>query len=149
MIDHLRAIKSGAVTKSNVIGIRKALNALDRKRSGFSISCTAPKLSFEELDTIMAELARVKPVVIGELDKSGLKLLRSPRYRKRLERVAHIVATNPTFQLVDFEEFARGKFVPVYRAVSERDGAAFTFRHIPWQSGGTGPEILSVNGEPV
>ena len=32
---HLAAVKSGEITKSNVIGIRKAMNAYERKASRF------------------------------------------------------------------------------------------------------------------
>ena len=49
---HLGAVQSGTVTKSNVIGIRKALNAGIRAADGLSNSYTAPDWSREQLTAI-------------------------------------------------------------------------------------------------
>lgn len=128
---HLAAIESGMVTKTNVIGIRKALNSEWRVHRGYSPNRI--KLAGEELRETMAALHMVRPRVTGELDESGKRLLRSPRYRKRLESVRAIIDNLDHFQLVRFDDIGRGHHIPVYRAVS-RQGNGFLFRNVPWQS---------------
>lgn len=142
MINHLESIKAGTVTKSNVIGIRKAINAMERRAFGASVSSTAPKLTSRDVAAIERALADVEPIVTGELHDSGLKLLRSPRYRKRLESVRDIIENLESFRLVAYDRIGRSgtHSVPVYRATG--GGRSFLFRNIPWQSGGDGPEIV-------
>jgi hypothetical protein len=140
--DHMAAIKSGTITKTNVIGLRKILNASKRRYLGYSVSSTAPNYTPAEVDALENALERHKPRVTGELHASGLKLLQSPRYRKRLADVQAIIAKLDSFRLVRFDRIGNREenAVPVYKACAGRK--SFTFRNIPWQSGGNGPEIV-------
>lgn len=141
MSKHLDAIQAGAVDASNVIGIRKALNADARRRRNYSTSQTAPKLTGAECDAIESALREHEPRVVGALHDTGLKLLQSRRYRTRLAPVAEIVAALDAFRLVRFDELDSGFHrVPVYRACA--GARSFLFRNIPWQSGGNGPELV-------
>lgn len=130
---HLTAIESGIVTKSNVIGLRKALNADYRRSRGYSESLTAPKLRGTELAAIMNRLGECKPIVDQALADSGIALLTDKRYRKRLERVAHILPRVSFFRLIRFDDIKDGHFVPVYRACTP-SAESFVFRNIPWQA---------------
>ena len=134
---HLEAIQAGKVTKTNIIGIRKAINHVQRIANGWSgnrSSATA-----EEVARIEYELDNVQPIVTGELHDSGLAIMRNKRYLKALPECA---ATVDMFRLIRFDRIGHsGEYaVPVYRAIGP-DGA-FNFRNIPWQSGGNGPEIV-------
>lgn len=135
MNKHLEAILRGVVDKSNVIGIRKALNAAERRASGYSVSSTAPKLTADECTAIEAALAEHEPRVIGELVASGMDRLRNPRYRKRLASVADVVANLTHFCLVGFDDGT-----PIYRACSAT--GSFLFKNVSWQAGGDGPELM-------
>jgi hypothetical protein len=131
---HLAAIEAGEVTKTNVIGIRKAINHVERLRAGWSgnRSSVAP----HEADALEVALAQREPRVLGELHDSGLKLLRSPRWRKRWnERQAGIIERLDHFNLVRFDRIGANSVqaIPVYRAVATT-GQSFLFRNIPWQS---------------
>lgn len=131
---HLADVKSGEITKSNVIGIRKAMNAYDLKARRYSISRTCPEWTGSQVTEIERALDQHKPRVAGELHETGLALLRSPRYRKRLASVAEIIAGLDHFRLVRFDYLDNGLHrVPVYRAIAG-DGRRFTFRNIPWQT---------------
>jgi hypothetical protein len=143
--NHLDAIKAGEVTKTNVIGIRKAINTAWRRSRGYSVSTTAPKLTDEEVAEIEAALVKHQPKVAGDLHASGLKLLTSPRYKKRLAGISSILDTLESFHLIGFDRIGRNgcNSVPVYKARNAM-GDAFTFRNIPWQSGGDGPEVIRV-----
>jgi hypothetical protein len=141
MNKHLAAIEAGSVTRSNIIGIRKAMNANERRSRGYSTGRTCPKITFEECDAIRDAIGRFKPRVDGQLHDSGMKLLRSPRYRKRLENVAQIIAEMDHFDLVSWEIVNNSHWHPIYRAVAT-NGDYFDFLNIPWQSGGNGPEVL-------
>lgn len=140
---HLQAILGDSITKSNVIGLRKILNAQWRKDRNYSVSRTGAKIGAWEVAELEETLASREPKVIGDLHATGLKLLQSKRYRKRLERVADIIANLDCFRLTGFQEAGsyNGNHTPVYRAVA-RDGRSFTFINVPWQSGGNGPEVL-------
>lgn len=131
---HLAAIEAGEVTKTNVIGIRKAINHVERLRAGWSgnRSNVAP----HEADALEVALAQREPRVLGELHDSGLKLLRSPRWRKRWnERQAGIIERLDHFSLVRFDRIGASgiQAIPVYRAVATT-GQSFLFRNIPWQT---------------
>lgn len=143
---HKTAILAGEVSKTNVIGLRKHLNAYERKANGWSTSQTAPEMTFEDCEWLFAALADAKPRVVGELHDTGKALLQGKRYRKQLASVADIVADLSHFTLVGFDAIGgRGDtYTPVYRA-HDTQGRSFPFRNIPWQSGGNGPEILSGN----
>lgn len=139
---HMAAIKAGTVTKSNVIGIRKAINADERRLRCYATSSTCPRITHAEIVALESALERHKPLVAGALHETGLKLLRSPRYRKRLASVASIVAKLDSFRLVSFDRIGNSGMhaVPVYKACAGRK--SFMFRNVPWQAGGNGPEIL-------
>lgn len=140
---HLAAIERGMITKTNIIGLRKALNAMARKECGYSVSRTAPVISFSEADQLVSAVHKHHPQVGGELHETGLKLLRDRRYAKRwTPEQAAIIVNLAGFRLVDFFEFDRMHFTPVYRAISDT-GKKFDFYNIAWQSGGNGPQIVS------
>lgn len=139
---HIAAIKAGEVSKTNVIGIRKALNALARTNHNWSNGRTCPHITNDEAVTVSDLLTSLKPRVYGELHDTGKTLLQNKRYRRQLESVAHIIADIESFRLIGYEEMGRyGEYnVPVYRAYDSQ-GNSFPFYVIPWQSGGKGPEI--------
>jgi hypothetical protein len=141
---HLDAIKSGTVTKTNVIGLRKALNAVEREYQGWRTGHTSPKVTGAETEAALEALQEHRPIVTGELHETGLEQLQNRRYRRQLEGVADIIPNVARFRLVDFEMFGRrGDYaVPVYRAETEDGKPGFRFINIPWQSGGKGPEVL-------
>lgn len=140
---HLNAIRSGFVDRSNVIGLRKLINASERKASGYPVSVTSCALDRHDLELIEDALNDCKPIVLGDLHDSGLALLRSPRYAKRLQDLRGFIARIHVFRLVRFDRLgSRGlQCVPVYRCEDIEGSHLFTFRNIPWQSGGNGPEI--------
>lgn len=142
---HIAAIASGTVTKTNVIGLRKSLNGYERIRSGWSQNRIAP-ITAEQAEQVTDMLADIKPRVAGELHDSGKAMLQNKRYRKQLANAASIIADIDHFRLVGYDYIGnRGdNAIPVYRAYDTK-GASFPFRVIPWQSGGTGPEIVSSN----
>lgn len=142
--NHLDAIQRGEVTKTNIIGLRKALNADARRANRFSTSRTCPQVASADLYDALALIDRDNPRVVGELHDSGLKLLRSKRYAKRLADYADLIEWPSHFELVRFDMEGRyGEYaVPVYRLVGQ-NGGSFKFRNIPWQSGGKGPEVLA------
>lgn len=142
---HAAAIRAGVVTKTNVIGLRKALNSHEREVRGYSISSTAPRITKDERFELLNDLLPAfHPVVTGELHDSGVKLLQSPRYRKQLAPVAEIVADIDRFELVGFDYVGQYGLntTPVYRCHG-RNGKAFNFTNLAWQSGGNGPVIMS------
>lgn len=141
MNHHLEAIRAGLVTRTNVIGLRKALNADWRRAAGWSVSQVAPLLRGEELDQIITELKDRRPRVDDDLFASGAARLRDRRYRDRWTRgEADIIADLACFRLVRFEQFNR-VFCPVYQAVGT-GGGTFLFYCPSWQSGGDGPSIV-------
>lgn len=140
---HLAAIISGQVTKTNVIGIRKALNAETRRASGWKVGRTSPNVTEAQFEALWDALREHKPIVIGELHKTGLTQIRNERYRRQLHSVADILPNVTRFRLVGFDAIGRrGEcWVPVYRAETET-GSGFRFVNVPWQSGGRGPELV-------
>lgn len=144
---HLAAIRAGTVTKSNVIGIRKAFNAFERERAGYGNSTTAPRMTADDYSAIECALRENPPRVAGELHDSGLKVLRNPRYAKRwTERQAGIIDKLDHFKLAGFEWIDATHCVPVYRAVTGA-GDSFAFRNLPWQTayymgGESGPVVV-------
>lgn len=146
MARHMAAIVSGNVTKSNVIGLRKAINHVARLEARYSGNRS--NATPQEVRDALAALERVKPIVRGDLHESGVRLVTSPRYRKRLERVAETVEFLQEFRLVGFDRLGDKCLhsVPVYRAVAS-NGGWFEFRNVPWQSAvalgeDSGPVIL-------
>lgn len=137
-IRHLTAIRADAVTRSNVIGLRKLFSANRRRREGYTANTVVTP---QEANTLLDLVDECQPVVIGDLDATGKALLRNPRYRKRLAPVADIIAELSHFRLLGFNYLPGARtYVPYYRAVAS-DGRSFVFRNVPWQSGGDGPEL--------
>lgn len=79
---HMAAIASGNVTKTNVIGLRKAVNHVERLAKGWSGNRCAATPS--EVAAALEALGAKTPIVRGELHASGVRLLTDRRYRKRL-----------------------------------------------------------------
>lgn len=142
--NHLADIKAGTVTKTNVIGIRKALNAASRTDNNWSNGCTSPRLTWIELDVILSALHSDQPIVTGELHETGVAQLTSKRYRKQLSEFADVIADIDHFRLVAFEPIdpRETHWTPIYRCIGA-NGHSFAFRNVPWQSGGNGPEIVT------
>jgi len=140
---HIDAIASGSVTKTNIIGLRKALNAESRRLAGLSVSATCSKAAGDDIYLALAMIDRDRPKVVGELHDSGVKLLQNKRYAKRLAEYADVIEWPSHFELCGFDRLGcYGNYaVPVYRLVGQ-NGGSFKFRNIPWQSGGNGPEIV-------
>jgi hypothetical protein len=137
---HMAAIVSGEVTKTNIIGIRKALNANSRRERGYSIGRCSPQLTFEQCDELLSAIHKYQPRVVGELHDGGIAVLRNKRYAKQLAAYAPLIATVVYFRLVDWQEWKDGYWTPVWEAVSP--DKSFHFVNVPWQSGGNGPEIV-------
>ena len=149
---HCAAIKAGEVTKTNVIGMRNALNASDL---GFLRREADPDLE-EQIIAAHDLIVQHRPRVVGDLHDSGIKHLQNPRYRKRwTDWQARAIADIAEFRLIGFEQ-RRRTFHPIYSVwakVPPCTGAdpfpegviyeAFHFINVPWQSGGNGPEIIS------
>lgn len=130
MARHMCAIACGAVTKTNVIGLRKACNHVARLRKGWSGNrCAATP---EEVEGAMRVLAACPPMVRGDLHAGGVKLLNDRRYAKRLAPVADKIEGLCGFQLVGFHEYADCNFAPVYKAYGY--SGDFTFYNVPWQA---------------
>lgn len=149
---HMAAIMAGTVTKSNVIGIRKAINARWRIDRNYSGSMTAPVWSRPDLNALERTLEAKEPRVDRTLHENGLAILRSPRWRSRFnEKQAGIIERLDCFRLVRFDRIGHegSHCVPVYRA-QDVTGQSFLFRNIPWQSavyGGmeSGPTVVEEN----
>lgn len=141
---HIAAIKSGAVDRSTVTGLRKLLNASARAAAGWSTSATGGTVvSPDDVTALLDLLNVVKPSVIGELVDSGRAQLTNRRYAKQLSSMADIVADIQGFKLIGFEPYGTylDHYTPVYRAYNLA-GKSFPFINLPWQSGGHGPEIM-------
>ena len=139
MQTHLAAINAGEVTKTNVIGLRKALNHVARLRAGWSGNRSSATAA--DADAILASLAAKQPRVIGELHDSGVRVLTNKRYAKRwTANHAAVIAGLQGFRLVDFYEINRAHVTPVYLATGA--AGSFQFVNIPWQSGGDGPLVI-------
>jgi hypothetical protein len=128
---HMAAVQSGKVEKTHIIGIRKAINELERNAWN-----PAPMIDAQfELERAIAER---RPVVVGALHDSGLKVLRNPRYAKRWNDAQRAIINYPLlqFRLIRFDRVGnRGRYaMPVYLAVGDERMGSFAFRNIPWQT---------------
>lgn len=126
---HMAAVTAGRVEKTNVIGIRKAINELERN------AYNPPEIT-DALFELEQAIVKRRSVVVGALHDSGLKVLRNPRYAKRWTQRQQLTISNlDHFELIRFDRVgSRGRYgMPVYRAVS-RSGGSFAFRNIPWQT---------------
>lgn len=141
---HLAAINAGTVNRTNIIGLRKLINAGERKAQGWSIGVTASAIDMDSLDAIETAISERLPLVSGQLVQTGIALLTNKRYAKQLSYVGDKVHQVAQFRLAWFDRLGRHgcHSVPVYRAYDSAGCYLFTFRNIPWQSGGNGPEIL-------
>lgn len=139
---HEAAISAGQVSASNVIGLRKAINAAERRNAGWSTSSTCPRVDGSRLNAALELIAEKRPRVTGHLHDSGVARLQDRRYRSRWdERQAAIIAALDHFELIGFDVDHSGRATPIYRAVSAT-GDSFRFINRAWQSGGNGPEIF-------
>ena len=144
-INHLADIRNGSVDRSNIRGIRMALNAAWRIDRGYSTSATT-RHTAPLADEMLQAIHTHQPRVIGALHDSGLNVLRAPRWRKRFSdsQRATIAGDRLHFALVDWIDVHRGAFVPVYEARST--AGAFRFSNIPWQTASaygleSGPQV--------
>lgn len=139
---HIAAIKSDAVDKSTIAGLRKAINAMERRNRGWSIGHTATHMTDAEFDYVTTLLMERPPRIVGALHDSGVALLKSKRYRRQLAGVMHVVDDLKEFRLVGFEYVGRhlDRVTPVYRAINSR-GNYFDYTNLPWQAGGNGPQV--------
>jgi hypothetical protein len=149
---HYDAIKSGQVTKTNVIGIRKALNAAEMRYLRHQPDANLDADAFGLVDSLIEH----RPRVVGELHDTGVVVLQNPRYAKRwADWQAKSIAAIDHFKLVGYRP-AGYVYHPIYAVWAKvppcvgpdpfPEGAtyeAFTFINIPWQSGGNGPEIIA------
>lgn len=128
---HLAAVNAGMVGKTNVIGIRKAINELERN------AYNPPEIT-DALFELECAIKERRPVVVDELHDSGLKVLRNPRYAKRWNDAQRAIINYPLlrFRLVRFDRVgSRGRYgMPVYQAIGDERMGSFTFRNIPWQT---------------
>lgn len=153
---HKDAILSGEVSKTNVIGLRKALNASERERQGWGNGRTSPKDHWQDVQEVVSLLPKHRPLVVGELHDSGIEVLRNPRYRKRWTEYQQRVIAGPNvrFRLVRFDRLGDyGQYAaPVYQVCRYYNNAgwprgsydSFCFRNVPWQAGGNGPEVVAL-----
>lgn len=144
VIRNLEAIKAGVVDKTNIIGIRKALNAVARLAQGYSISRIYNGLEVGDDDELVAAINKKAPRVIGDLAESGLAVLRNKRNRRKFTDDQHSIIENfDHFELADFYDYGHrlSSFTPVYRVVA-KDGRSFDFYNLAWQSGGDGPQVI-------
>lgn len=144
---HMTAISAGTVDKTNVIGIRKAINAMEQSRD-------FPAALSDAIFQLECALQERQPTVTGTLHETGLKVLRNRRYAKRwTELQAAIIERLYDFKLVRFDRVNphRWQSVPVYRA-TDTLGRSFLFRNIPWQSAhylglDDGPRVVPERGQ--
>ena len=140
---HIAAIQAGTVSNSNIIGIRKLLNAYDRHRSGYSVSCTAPAdaTDVDAVHAVEREIAKYHPRADKALHDSGAARLHDRRYNARwTDAERAVIDTLSHFTLEGFTEF-NNSAIPVWRAHGA-DGQSFRFINPSWQSGGNGPEAF-------
>lgn len=139
---HMAAIDANAVTKSNIIGLRKIFNRLARQDARLSVGKN-PKIEPGQAAALMNAIIEKTPKVVGDLHLTGLKVLRNRRYARRWTSYQTDVISNlDHFELVGFEQLEQnGGNTPIYRAVT-RSGKSFTFINPSWQSGGDGPEVI-------
>jgi hypothetical protein len=132
---HLEAIRAGYVTRSNIIGMCKALNALARVRRGYSVSRTAPRAATDgTAQQYESAVMLHQPHVTGELLLTGMALLESPRWRNRfIPHEREIIADIDTIRLARFDWPTDTHCVPVYRVIG-CNGGDMLYRNIPWQT---------------
>jgi hypothetical protein len=149
---HHAAITMGNVTKTNVIGLRKLFNAAARLEAGHD---ARENVNGAQIAVLRDALALHEPWVAGELVASGLKLLSSPRWRKRFNDAEQaVIADLDGFKLVRFDWIDSLHVTPVYRACG-RNGGSFLFRNLPWQMVAymeredmpSGPEVQKESGK--
>jgi hypothetical protein len=140
---HMMAIANKQIERTNIIGMRKMINASLRADHGLSTSRCSTVVPMSDIDSLYRAIYHSCPIVLGELHDSGVKLLQDRRYKSRwtpaqqftIDRIAQ-------FQLVNWYNFDRFHVTPVYRVIGF-DGAPFDFHNLAWQSGGNGPKVVS------
>jgi hypothetical protein len=139
---HIAAIRH-TVTRSNIIGIRKALNAFHRNVNGWSISCTSPVWTYDMFRQAMDAVQRYQPVISGDMHESGIATLQRAvrRYKGRFNAAqSAIIADIWHFRLAGWH-LDDNNYYPVIR-VTARNGEWFDFINIPWQSNSNGPTVV-------
>lgn len=143
---HLDAIKSGAITKTNIIGLRKAFNANARLARGYSLGVTSPRVTLDDIGEIRRAITMHEPRVSRELDASGRKVLQDRRYRNRWTvGQARIISEIEFFRFVGFRDIGDIHHVPIFKAISKWGNINFIV--IPWQTAFvlgeiSGPQII-------
>lgn len=135
----------GEVTASNVRGIRTAINKAERGSAGFSVPKYADSADWRgQVWELEGRVGECRPKVVGELHDTGVAVLTNPRYKSRLSAYAEDIAELDHFRLDHFARIgSRGlTATPVYSVHNKAGERLFRFMHIPWQSGGDGPEIV-------
>lgn len=138
---HMAAIESH-VTRTNIIGIRKALNAFHRGANGWSVSVTSPAWTYDQFRSILSAVQRYQPVIAGNMHESGITTLQraQKRYSGRFTaRQCAVIDKIWQFRLIDWH-LHDNHYYPVIRAVGTNQDY-FDFINIPWQSGGNGPIV--------
>lgn len=139
---HLDAIRAGAITSTNLIGLRKAFNACERKQRYPWASLSHQQTAIDPADVARAEtmLAIHKPRATAKLHDSGVERLTAPRYRSRWNATERaIIDSIDRFELLGFDCDLYRVAVPIWRVIG-RNGDSFCFINPSWQSGGNGPE---------
>ncbi len=130
---HRAAVEFGAVDKTNVIGIRKAINAMEIASVRRE---TVPVAEIDAIFELEQAIVERHPTVTGELHETGLGVLRNPRYAKRWTDAQRATIDGACrFDLIRFDRIGHSRWqaVPVYHVIA-RDGSSFAFRNIAWQS---------------
>lgn len=137
---HMASLQSGQISRSNIIGLRKAFNAdAQRPYQGR----TSSKINSAHVEAYWQAISDYKPEVTGDWLESGKAQLASKRYRSRWNpRQAAIIADIATIQLVGIDWIDNRHCTFIYRATG-RNGDTLTYINTPWQSGGNGPTVES------
>jgi hypothetical protein len=72
---HLDAIKSGSVTKTNIIGLRKAFNTNARFTRRIECGRTSPHVAPDDIAEIRRAITMHEPRVSRDLDASGPQII--------------------------------------------------------------------------
>jgi hypothetical protein len=140
---HMMAIANKQIERTNIIGMRKMINASLRADQGLSNPRRSTVVPMSYIDSLYRAIYHNCPIVLGELHDSGVKLLQDRRYKSRwtpsqqftIDRIAK-------FRLVDWYNVDRFHVVPIFRVIGF-DGVPFDFYNVSWQSGGNGPKVVS------
>lgn len=131
------------VSRSNIIGIRKALNNAARWEAGWS--CNKGMIDPERAAQLLSAVYRHIPAVDGQQLAFGRAYLRKPRNMRKLTDYQRDIVTSdaPLIFLVDYLEGPNRTFRPVFRVERLYGGGHFCYTVTPWQAGGDGLEVVS------